>query len=78
METTETERDNERQMKMEQLSQIEEFKHNLSQKEDEQTLLQERVDEIQHELRKTVDKHESLVQERDALVQQQSIQSIER
>ena len=70
---------------MEQLSQIEEFQHNLSQKEEEQTVLQERVNEIQHELRKTADdyatvmaKHESLVQERDTLVQQQSIQSLER
>jgi len=119
LETSQNELDNERQMKMEQLSspednrlitsnhsenvqstlilpfsaskiedyekQIEELQHNLSQTDVERILLEERLNEVELQLTKssddyvsTVAKHESLLQERDALVQQQLIQSTER
>jgi flagellar biosynthesis chaperone FliJ len=120
LETSQKELDNERQMKMEQLSsppednrlitsnysenmqstlilpfsaskiedyekQIEQLQQNLSQKDEERTLLQERLNEVELQLTKssddyasTIAKHELLLQERDSLVQQQLIQSTER
>ncbi len=120
MEKSQKELDNERQMKLEQLSsppednrlitsdysenmqstsilpfsaskiedyekQIEQLQQNLSQKDKERTLLQERLNEVELQLTKSSDdyastmaKHESLLQERDSLVQQKSIQSTER
>ncbi len=121
METSQKELDNERQMKMEQLSspppednrliisdysenmqstlilpfsaskiedyekQIEQLQHNLSQNDEERILLEKHLNEVELQLTKssddyasTIAKHESLLQERDSLVQQQSIQSTER
>ncbi len=50
------------------------FQKNLSEKDEEQTLLQKRLDDVQLEFRKTI---ESLQQERNALVEQQTVQSSE-
>ena len=69
-------------------SQIKELKEKLSQNEDERSLLRERLNEVELELRKTFDDHSSVlnkyeeqlqsaVQERNALVEQQAIQSTE-
>jgi hypothetical protein len=65
--------------------QIEELHQNLFQTDEDRILLQERLDEVELQLTKSSDdyastmaKHESLLQERDSLVQQQLIQSTER
>jgi len=90
LETNQNTLDNERQMKMEQLSsivedyqkQIEQLQQKLSEKDNEQISLGERLNEVELELRKTVDHHasklikyeedlQSLVQERNALLENQ-------
>jgi chromosome segregation ATPase len=93
LETSQNELDNERQMKMEQLSsmvkdhqtQIEQLQRNLSEKDNERSSLSERLNEVEFELRKTVNDHastmaesQSLVEERDALVEQQKLHSAEK
>jgi len=50
------------------------FQQNLSEKDEEQTLLQKRLDDVELQFRKTI---ESLQQERNALVEQQTVQSSE-
>ena len=72
-----------------QQNQINQLQQKLSANEDERTLLRERLNEVELEFRKTLDDHtaiitmneeqlESLVQERDALVEQQVLESAER
>jgi multidrug resistance efflux pump len=97
LETNQNTLDNERQMKMEQLSsivedyqkQIEQLQQNLSGKDNEQISLGERLNEVELELRKTVDDHasklikyeedlQSLVQERNALIENQRHDSEEQ
>jgi hypothetical protein len=69
--------------------QIKQLQQKLSQNEDERSLLRERLNEIELEFRKTLDDHSSIsakyeeqlrsaVQERNALVEQQVLQSAER
>ena len=69
--------------------QIKQLQQKLSQNEDERTLLRERLNEVELELRQTLDDRasaltmyeqqlEALVQERNALVEQQVHQSAER
>jgi predicted nucleic acid-binding Zn-ribbon protein len=50
------------------------FQQNLSEKDEEQTLLQKRLDDVELQFRKTI---ESLQQERNALVEEQTVQSSE-
>ena len=64
---------------------IDQLQDDLSQKDDERILLQERLDKVELELKKTLDdqtstesKYQSLVNERDALIEQQTIHSTER
>jgi hypothetical protein len=64
---------------------IDQLQQNLSQKDAQQTSLQEHLNQVELELKKVVDSHalamnqyESLIQERDALVEQQVLQSAER
>ncbi|CAF4202712.1 unnamed protein product, partial [Rotaria sordida] len=68
--------------------QIHQLQQKLSQNDDERTLLRERLNEVELEFRKTLDDRlsttnmyeeqlQSLVQERDALVQQQVLQTTE-
>ncbi|CAF0778122.1 unnamed protein product [Rotaria sordida] len=68
--------------------QIHQLQQKLSQNNDERTLLRERLNEVELEFRKTLDDHlsttnmyeeqlQSLVQERDAFVQQQVLQTTE-
>ncbi len=65
--------------------QIEQLQKNLSQKDEEQILLGERLNEVELEFKKISDDHastmaryESLVQERDALTKQQVLESADR
>lgn len=69
--------------------QIKQLQQKLSQNEDERGLLRERLNEIELEFRQTMDDRattvamyeeqlQSLVQERNALVEQQGLQSNER
>jgi hypothetical protein len=65
--------------------QIKQLQQNLSQKDDERILLRERLNEVELELRKTLDndasvmaKYESVVEERDRLVKQQTLHSTEK
>ncbi len=69
--------------------QIEQLQTNLSEKDEERTLLRERLNEIELELSKTSDDHiskskkyeedlQSLVHERNALIDQQLIHSEEQ
>jgi hypothetical protein len=65
--------------------QIEQLQLNLSEKDNERTLLSERLNEVELELRKTLDDHAStmtkfeiLLEERDALVEQDVRRSAER
>jgi predicted nucleic acid-binding Zn-ribbon protein len=69
--------------------QIKQLHQKLSQQEDERTLLRERLNEVELEFRKTLDDHsstsamyeeqfQSLVQERNALVEQQVLQLAEK
>jgi predicted nucleic acid-binding Zn-ribbon protein len=69
--------------------QIKQLQQNLSENEDERTLLRQRLNEVELEFRKTLDDHsstsamyeeqlQSIVQERNALVEQQVLQSAER
>jgi chromosome segregation ATPase len=64
--------------------QINQLQQNLSQKEEERTLLRDHFSEVELELRKTIDDQtsttdrlEALVEERNVLVEQQSLQLIE-
>jgi predicted nuclease with TOPRIM domain len=64
---------------------IAQLQESLSRKDDERTLLRDRLNEVELELRKTLDdyaskmtKYESLVAERDALVEQEALRSAER
>jgi predicted nucleic acid-binding Zn-ribbon protein len=69
--------------------QIKQLHQKLSQNEDERTLLRERLNEVELEFRKTLDdrsstsamyeeQFQSLVQERNALVEQQVLESAEK
>jgi len=69
--------------------QIKQLQQKLSQNEDERTLLRQRLNEVKLEFRKTLDDHsstsamyeeqfQSVVQERNTLVEQQALQSAER
>ena len=85
MEATEKELDIERQLNMKLSSphenyqkQIEELQHNLSQKEDERSLLENRLNEVEHELKTTADDYASTTTKYESLVQQQSVQSMAR
>ncbi len=64
---------------------IDQLQENVSQKDDEKTLLRDRLNEVELELRKTLDDHaltirkcESLVGEQAALVEQEALHSAER
>ncbi len=64
---------------------INQLQENLLQKDDERILLQEHLDEVELGLKKalidqtsTMSKYQSLVNERDALIEQQKIYSTER
>jgi hypothetical protein len=64
---------------------IDQLQNDLSQKDDERILLQERLNKVELELKKTLDdqtstvsKYQSLVNERNALIEQQTIHSTER
>jgi chromosome segregation ATPase len=50
------------------------FQQNILEKDEEQTLLQKRLDDVELQFRKTI---ESLQQERNALVEEQTVQSSE-
>ncbi len=93
METSQNELDNERREKVEQLSSqsenyqkhIQELQQNLSEKDNERSSLSERLNEVELELKKAVDDHvslqakyETLIEERNALVEQQALFSTER
>ncbi|CAF3603471.1 unnamed protein product [Rotaria sp. Silwood1] len=61
-----------------------EIQNNLSKEDQDKSLLQERLNEIELQLKKTLDDHsstiakfESLIQKRDVLLEQQNLQSIE-
>jgi chromosome segregation ATPase len=65
--------------------QIDQLQQNLSQKDEERTLLREHLNNIELELRKTLDDHastksqfESITQERDTLVDQHNLQITEK
>jgi predicted nucleic acid-binding Zn-ribbon protein len=69
--------------------QMNQLQQKLSQNEDERSLLRERLNEIELEFRKTLDDNtstlsmyeeqlQSAVQERNALVEQQALQSAEK
>ncbi len=69
--------------------QIKQLQQKLSQNEDERSLLRQRLNEVELEFRKTLDDHsstsamyeeqfQSVVQERNTLVEQQALQSAER
>jgi seryl-tRNA synthetase len=91
LETSQNELDNERQEKIEQLSsqsenykkQIEELQQNVSDKDNERSSLTARLNEIEAELRKTIDDHalksikheedlQSVIEERNTLIEQQT------
>ncbi|CAF1461374.1 unnamed protein product [Adineta steineri] len=64
--------------------QIDQLQKHLSQKDEERSLLRERLNEVEVEFRKTLDDHESTVnkyeflkQERDVLIEQQEISTTE-
>ncbi len=93
LETSQNELENERREKVEQLSsqsedyqnQIQQLEQNLFEKESERNSLNERLNEVELELNKTLDDHamiiskyESVVEERDALVQEGARRSTER
>ncbi len=93
MKTSQNELENERRENTEQLSsqfenyqkQIQELQQNISEKDNERNALSERLNDVELELKKTVDDHasvkakyESLIDERDALVGQQTLHSTER
>jgi chromosome segregation ATPase len=93
LETSQNELDNERREKVEQLSSqsenyqkhIQELQQNLSEKDNERSSLSERLNEVELELKKAVDDHvslqakyETLIEERNALVEQQALFSTER
>jgi hypothetical protein len=65
--------------------QIDQLQQILSQKDEERNLLREHLNNVELELRKTLDENistmsilESIVEERDALVKQQTLHSVER
>ena len=73
----------------EYVQQIKQLQQKLSQNEDERTLLRERLNEVELEFRKSLDDHssvlnnyerqlQSIVQERNTLLEQQVGQSAER
>jgi len=93
LETSQNELDNERREKMEQLSsqsesyqkQNEQLQQNLSEKDNQHTSLSERLNEVELELKKAMDDHastmakyETLIEERNALGEQQALHSAER
>jgi hypothetical protein len=66
-------------------TQLDQLQQNLSAKDDERTLLRERLDDVELELRKTLDNHASLiiknellVEERDAVLEQQALRLTDR
>ncbi len=87
--------DNERSIQIEQLTsqaplfedyqkQIGQLQRDLCQKDDERTILQDRLNQVEFELRRTLDDQisttsrlEVLVEERNAFVEQQNLQKIE-
>ncbi len=93
METSQNELDNERREKVEQLSSqsenyqkhFQELQQNLSEKDNERTALSERLNEVELDLKKAIDDHvslqakyETLIEERNVLVEQQALFSTER
>jgi chromosome segregation ATPase len=86
LETSQNELDNERQMKMEQVSsmikdhqtQIEQLQQNLSEKENERSSLSERLNEVELELKKTIDDYASAMTKYESLVKEQTLHSEER
>ncbi|CAF1400921.1 unnamed protein product [Adineta steineri] len=91
MQTSQQEQDNERQIEIEPLTssaplsspsivndhqqQILQLQENLSQKDQQQSLLQEHLNEVEGELEKIRDDHSSMVTKYELLVQQQTEQS---
>ena len=86
---SQAERDqNEKQLQAEienHQKQIDHLQRSVSQKDEEKNLLREHLNSVELELRKTLDDHasamsrlESIEQERDTLVQQQTLHSVER
>jgi chromosome segregation ATPase len=93
LETSQNELDNERREKVEQLSSqsenyqkhFQELQQNLSEKDNERTALSERLNEVELDLKKAIDDHvslqakyETLIEERNVLVEQQALFSTER
>jgi len=93
LETSQSELENERREKTEQLSsqfenyqkQIQELQQNISEKDNERNALSERLNEVELELKIAVDDHasvkakyETLIEERNALGEQQALHSAER
>jgi len=86
LKTSQNEIDNERQMKIEQLSsivedyqkQIEQLRQNLSEKDNERSSLSERLNEVELELKKTIDDYASAMTEYESLVKEQTVHSEER
>jgi flagellar biosynthesis chaperone FliJ len=58
--------------------QIEQLQHSLSQQDEQQTLLEKHLNEVEHELNKTSDDYASTMAKYESLVKQQSIQSTTR
>ena len=65
--------------------QIEQLKQNLSEKDEEETSLRERLNEVELELGKTLydhaaitGEHEALIKEYNALLEQQTLKSTDR
>jgi chromosome segregation ATPase len=86
LETNQNALDNERQMKMEQLSsivedyqkQIEQLQQNLSEKDNERSSLSEHLNEVELELKKTIDDYASAMTKYESLVKEQTLHSEER
>jgi len=86
LETSQNELDNERQMKMEQLSsmikdhqtQIEQLQQNLSEKDNARSSLSERLNEVELELKKMTDDHASATTKYESIVKEQTLHSEER
>jgi chromosome segregation ATPase len=86
LETSQNELDNERQMKMEQVSsmikdhqtQIEQLQKNFSEKDNERSSLSERLNEVELELKKTIDDYASAMTKYESLVKEQTLHSEER
>ena len=69
--------ENEEKVKVEHLQQtsqsqssIDELQQTISQKEEEQNVLRQQLNDVELELRKTLDNHQRITQERDGLIEQ--------